>query len=224
MAVQAVNGTNASQAPMSAAVQNTPSLGKDAFLNLLLTQMKMQDPLEPLKNEEMIAQLAQFSSLEQLQNMSGALQQNLDVNLALGQMLSNTMATTLLGKEVHVNSDTFKYEPGNTPPVGYDLKGDAQSVSVKIYDENGKLVRTMTQQDQGMGAHSIEWDGKDDSGIKMSGGTYTIKVEAKHGDDTVESRALLIGRVSGIRYKDGGAQVLLGGTEVALGAIEDIHP
>ena len=223
MAVQAVNSTNASQTPLSGAVQNTPSLGKDAFLNLLLTQMKMQDPMEPLKNEEMIAQLAQFSSLEQLQNMNGALQQNLEVNLALGQMLSNTMATTLLGKEVHVNSDTFQYEPGKTPPVGYDLKGDARTVAVKIYDENGKLVRTLTQEDQGMGAHTVEWDGKDDAGQTLSGGTYTIKVEAKRGE-AVESRPLLIGRVTGIRYKDGGAQVLLGGTQVSLGDIEDIHP
>lgn len=223
MAVQSVTNTNATTTSAPSTLGNT-SLGKEAFLNLLLTQMKMQDPLEPLKNEAMIAQLAQFSSLEQLQNMNGALQQNLEVNMALGQMLSNTMATTLLGKEVHVNSDTFKYEPGNTPPVGYELQGDAQTVSVNIYDAGGKLVRTLHAENQGLGAHRIEWDGKDDSGHTLSGGTYTIKVEAKRGEDTVESRAILIGRVSGIRYRNGGAQVMLGGTEVGLGDIEDIHP
>jgi len=219
MAVQSVQtGT-----PALPSIASAPALGKDAFLNLLIQQMKMQDPLEPMKNEQMIAQLAQFSSLEQLQNMSGALQQNLDVNLAIGQMLSNTMAATLLGKEVHVATDRVTLEGNGAASLGYRLQGDAHRVEIKVYDSNGTLVRTLESGATSTGVHALEWDGKDADGRTVAGGEYRFEVQATRADGSVvESAAMLVGRVSGIRYVDGGAQVLIGATAVRLGDIEEI--
>jgi flagellar basal-body rod modification protein FlgD len=171
----------------------------------------------------MIAQLAQFSSLEQLQNMSGALQQNLDINLAIGQMLANTLAATLLGKEVHVATDRVTVEAEAPPSLGYRLQGDAHRVEVDVYDANGTLVRTLSATDTTQGVHALEWDGKDAEGRAVASGEYRFEVRATRADgSTVDSNAMLVGRVSAIRYADGGAQVLIGATSVLLGDIEQI--
>jgi flagellar basal-body rod modification protein FlgD len=227
MAVQSIMNSSAPQTTGTTPAPGS-ALGRDAFLHLLVTQMKLQDPLEPMKNENMIAQLAQFSSLEQLQNMSTALQQNLDVNLALGQLLSNTMSTGLIGKQVHVPADSFDLQSGQPAPLGYRLNGDATKVSVSIYNDAGKLVRTLESNGAGAGAtgaHGLEWDGRDDTGVQAPSGHYTFKVAATRADgSTIESNGLLVGRVSGIRYKDGTARVLLGATEVSLSEIDEILP
>lgn len=83
------------------AVENI--LGKDAFLNLLMTQLRYQNPLEPVKDQDFIAQMAQFSALEQMQNLSRTMELFL-----LEERLTNLMAqaTALLGRKVEVNDGT----------------------------------------------------------------------------------------------------------------------
>jgi flagellar basal-body rod modification protein FlgD len=224
VSINAITGLS-SNSTTTTGTSSSSSLGKDAFLNLLLTQMKLQDPFDPMKNEDMIAQLAQFSSLEQLQSMNEGLQQSLDADLLLGQLLNNTMATTLIGKEVHVGTDTFERNAGHAVTLGYRLHADAKDVKVSVLDANGQVVATLKPTERGTGVHTVDWDGKDALGNELPSGTYTFKVEATgDGDTKIDAETLLVGRVSGIRYRDGNARVVLGDTEILMSAIEEILP
>ena len=115
--------------------KNTDSLGKDDFLNLLVTQLKNQDPLEPMKNEEFIAQLAQFNSLEQMINLN----KSFDTMLELQQM---SYASTFIGKEVSwldndgnqqngVVSEVFMTSDGPALNVGTGLIMSSDVISMK---------------------------------------------------------------------------------------------
>jgi flagellar basal-body rod modification protein FlgD len=224
VSIDSITGVASGNAATSAP-STTSSLGRDQFLNLLLTQMQLQDPFEPMKNEDMIAQLAQFSSLEQLQSMNAGLQQSLDADLLLGQLLNNTMATTLIGKEVHVATDTFDRKAGHAVTLGYRLNADAKTVKVSVLDSNGKTVATLEPTEHTTGVHTVEWNGKDAEGNDLPAGTYTFKVEATaDGGAAIDAESLLVGRVEGIRYRDGNARAVLGDTEILMSAIEEILP
>ena len=87
------------------------NMGKDAFLELLVTQLRYQDPLKPMENTEFLAQLSQFSSLEQLWNVNETLGQNVD----LTQSVNNALMTNLIGKEVKVSGNVLYWEDGAAP-------------------------------------------------------------------------------------------------------------
>ena len=224
MSIQSIHGVTSTNTT-TPTTSTGNSLGRDQFLNLLLTQMQLQDPFEPMKNEDMIAQLASFSSLEQLQSMNEGLAQSLDADLMLGQLLNNTMATTLIGKEVRVATDTFDRSAGHAVTLGYRLPADAKQVTITIQDVNGKTVRTLEPAEHGTGVHTVEWDGKDADGNDVPAGTFTFKVEAAAVDGSeIDAQTLLVGRVAGIRYRNGNARAVLGDTEFLMSAIEEILP
>ncbi|MCK4546015.1 MAG: hypothetical protein KAW17_01115 [Candidatus Eisenbacteria sp.] len=198
-------------------------MGREQFLELLLTQLQMQDPLDPMKNDQMIAQLAQFSSLEQLENMNYKLTQNLEVDLLLGQLLNNTMATTLIGRGVRIATDSFRKAADEPAALGYRLYGDAQSVEVSIYDSNGRRLATIDNLEHSKGDHSFEWDGRDSKGNLMPAGSYTFSVTAVTGDGgQVAVDELLVGKVDGIRYRDGTAWLVMGENESLMADVLEV--
>ena len=93
-----VNGVNANTNSTQFATKSKSDLDKDAFLKLMIAQLQNQDPLEPLDGTDYSAQLAQFSSLEQMQNINDTLNMSLDANYLLTQSITNTMTAGLIGK------------------------------------------------------------------------------------------------------------------------------
>jgi flagellar basal-body rod modification protein FlgD len=166
IARQGVAGTPKLQ---TAAEANT--LGQDAFLKLMTEQLKNQDPFEPVKNEQMVAQMAQFSSVAGISEMNKTLK-------AMSSQLGGTTASqavSYVGRAVLVEGDTaYAAEDGSLSAV-LPLEEAADEVVVTISDKAGNLLRTINYGAQAKGDMDINWDGKTDSGGAAPAGPYTIK-------------------------------------------------
>jgi flagellar basal-body rod modification protein FlgD len=199
-------------------------LGRDEFLKLLLTQLQMQDPLNPMDNGEMIAQLAQFSSLEQMEDINTSLKGNLEMDLLLGQLLNNTMSTTLIGRAVRAETSSFSLEEGKSVSLGYRLSADAAKVSATILDADGIPVATIDGLDGAEGYAEFSWDGRDDDGNRVAPGAYSFSINAvDEKGNAIEADETLMGVVDGVRYRDGNALLLIGATEVLMSSVLEIH-
>lgn len=192
----------------------TDTMGKDAFLKMLVTQLKNQDPLNPMDGADFTAQLAQFSSLEQLQNVNTQLE-----FLSLYQVsLNNAQSVNLLGKDVTAKGDIVKVE-GVPVDLPYDLSADAQKVTIDIYNESGDLVETLEANNQEEGANSITWDC---SGVAH--GNYTFEVTAIDANgDVIPAYTIMTGRVTGVTFKEGTPYLFVNGREIAFGNILSVN-
>ena len=150
-------------------------LGKDAFLKLLVTQLQNQDPLNPLDDKEFIAQLAQFSSLEQMTNISDGIKSLTD-KTAQQDMLS---AVNYIGKEVTASGDAMSKSGTYVTPVYFTLSGTAAEVYANVYDANNNLVRTEKFTSMQAGEFEYTWDGKDYNGKVADSGQYNVYFSAK---------------------------------------------
>src|SRR5262249_42742779 len=147
-------------------------LGKDQFLELLVTQLQHQDPLSPQDNTQFVAQLAQFSSLEQLQGLGNQMS---SLNL-LTSSLNNAQAVDLVGRNVVFQSNDMSVnDPAHAPSMAVELPSGSVSGSVEIRDAQGSVVRTLSVP-AGEGRQSIAWDGKDEHGNLVPPGAYHIAV------------------------------------------------
>ena len=194
-----------------ATTKTAQELGKNDFLKLLTVQLKNQDPMEPIKNEAFIAQLAQFSSLEQLQNINTTLADG-NKNGTTGQSatlaaLSNNTAVSFIGKQVEIQTDTVSLPDSGSANIAYALEGAADRVSVDITDSLGSHVRTIALHPSGLQGTML-WDGKTDDGVKVRPGTYRISLTAQAGADSVGASSVSTREVTGVRMR-GGAEPLV---------------
>lgn len=166
------SSTASSQSNVQAAVTD---LGSDVFLRLLVTQLQSQDPTNPVENENFIAQLAQFTTLEQATNTNELL------NTLIGQNTQRTQfdLVNLLGHEVVTNGNTVNLKTDGEVPLSYALSGNAQQVNIEILGPNGQILRTLNPEGaQATGGHHILWDGKNEGGDVLPAGVYEFRVKA----------------------------------------------
>jgi flagellar basal-body rod modification protein FlgD len=193
------------------------------FLRMLVTQMTVQDPLNPLQGSEFASQLAQFSSLQELQNMGGTLEQSLQANLILAQSINNTMATSIIGKVVRANTDRVHIGSAGDATLNYNLSSAATSITVEVKDSSGAVVRTMNVSPQAAGDHALAWDGLDNEGVRVASGEYTFSVNATSADgSTVPATTFVEGRITGVNYSSGQATLLMGDLEILLSEVISI--
>jgi len=192
-------------------------MGKEDFLKLLTTQLQHQDPLSPEDPKDFVAQLSQFSSLEQLINLNttmGNLGTSL-TNLQSSQQMSQGLS--LLGKEVTAQGNVFSVSSGEIGDTSYILNGAASSVKASIYDSSGKLVRTIDLGGQATGEHQISWDGKDNSGNKVADGTYSFQISALDSKgNTVSAASLVTGTVEAVLQDSGTVYLKVNGRLTTL--------
>jgi flagellar basal-body rod modification protein FlgD len=165
---------------LTKAASGGKELGQDAFLKLLVAQLKNQDPLNPQQNYEFVAQLAQFSSLEQSVGINDRLDQ-----LALqNQGLQNSQVVNLVGKNATVKGSIVALKgSGQTVPISFKLDGAAKSANVVIKDQSGRAVRTLTVGARAAGGVTVAWNGQSDSGLPQPAGPYQVTVTAKSETD-----------------------------------------
>jgi flagellar basal-body rod modification protein FlgD len=194
-------------------------LGKESFLQLLVTQMRYQDPLSPMDNQAFLAQLAQFSSLEQMQNLN----QKYDATVALTQSLSNSAATAMIGRQVRASGSSVELGESGPAGLGYFLAQEAETVTLTIADGEGRPVRTLVSSEGAAGAHRLSWDGNDAEGLRLPPGTYTIRVAAVDGSGAeVAASSLIEGVVDGVTFRNGSAFLMVGGREISLSQLLEV--
>lgn len=192
------------------------TLDKDDFLRLLTAQLRNQDPLNPVSNTEFLAQTAQFSTLEQLQNMNKTLERL----LAQAGGAGPASAAALLGRGVTVNGSPLNLEGGRPAGLQYSLPTSATSVFLQVEDEKGNPVRTIGLGQQGAGPHEVIFDGLDEQGRRLASGTYTYRVLAINGAGTAVPGAITGGGVvTGINVENGQLVLLLGEQRVPLTSV-----
>jgi len=204
-------GTGTAKLPTSGG-DMAGALGKTEFLNLLMAQMQHQDPMEPLKDHEFVAQLATFSGLEQQMLANDRL-----LELQLAQLSTgNAQLAGFIGQSVVAKGDSLTIAEGATPPVGIQLEGAAETVDVTITDSTGKVVSTFEAGPLGAGHHDVAWSGKDANGVPLPAGEYTVQVTAKDADGTaVAASPLLSGVVTGVTFENGYAELVVGDHHIA---------
>jgi flagellar basal-body rod modification protein FlgD len=201
----------------------TQSLGKDDFLHLLVTKLQNQDPMKPMEDEGFIAQLAQFSSLEQMNNISDGITNLNKYSLLQMQSMTNASAANLIGKEVKADYGGVYLDTGKTSTISFTSPEAASKIDFTIKDASGKVVATITKNNPAAGVGSMEWDGTDDRGNRVDAGYYTVEATATRANGTTFKPALsLTGVVDNVTYRNGNAFVSVDGVEVPLTDITSV--
>jgi len=197
------NTTNTTQATQT----NNQVLTQDDFLQMLIAQLQNQDPLNPLSGTDFAAQLAQFSSLDQLTQINTQLS-------TLASSLSssnNSQVVGLIGDTVVANGSAVTVSGASTT-LPYNLSQNVQQGTVNIYDSNGNLVQTLTFGAQSAGNNVVNWDTSN-----VTPGTYTFTVSATDSNGkAVTTNTMMTGTVTGVTYKSGVPYLSVNGQDVAL--------
>ena len=195
-----------SSSSSSTSETGTSALGKDSFLQLLVTQLNNQNPLDPQDNTQFVSQLAQFSSLESMENLDttlGSFYSSFQSSQAL-------QASSLVGRSVIVNSSQVQVDDPSAGVKGSLVMPSAgDGVTLKIYDNSGDLVRTIDMGSQKSGNIDFTWDGKDDSGEQVASGAYTIKASASLDGTSTALTTYLPATVNSVTLGQSGGEMTL---------------
>jgi len=200
-------------------VAKSNELGKNDFLKLLVAQLQAQDPLDPQSAEDFSAQLAQFSSLEQLTNVND----NLKQIESFGQAVNNASLINLVGKNVDSPGDRIDYNPGETKALDFSLSEEAAKVEVDIFDSTGNKVTTLTLSNQSAGNNQAIWNGNDGTGKPVQPGTFTFQVKAEtiNGEE-IPARTFISGKITDVIFDEDGTQAIINGQKTAVSEISRV--
>jgi flagellar basal-body rod modification protein FlgD len=163
-------------------------------LTLFTTQLKNQNPLDPVKNEAFVAQLAQFSQLEATTAMKGSMQ-NLVSSLANDRLLG---ATSLIGKTVGVPDGPVAVTDTTVSQGVVNAPTGADGVKVEIFNDKGILVRTQIMGPQTAGDITIAWDGMNDGGTAVPNGNYRYVASVNSNGTVTKPTVNTYAQVTGV--------------------------
>ena len=202
-----------------ASITSGANLGKNDFLKLLVAQLEHQDPLAPQDGQEFAAQLAQFSSLEQLTNIND----NLEASQAFDLALSNSSMVNLIGKTVDAPGNNFELGEGETETLSFSLAEEAADVTINVFDSTGANVATLSIGASSAGIKEFVWSGKDATGAPLPAGTYTFGVTAENSSGNfIETETCAAGLVTDIIFEGADAFAIVNGQKVNVNQISKV--
>lgn len=199
-------------------------LGQDDFLRLFVTKLRYQDPMSPMQDEAFIAQLAEFSSLQQLTALNENFEASIRWDVINNQTINNSVAAQLIGKQVVANLSELRLTEENEPKLSFELSEFASSIKIEIVDDSGETIRTLTESQLPAGRNEVVWDGNTEDGERAPEGIYTVTITATDAKgETFDLSLSITGIITGVVYRGGIAFLKIDGTEVALGDVEEIN-
>ena len=188
-------------------------------MKLLVAELKHQDPMDPVQNRDMVAQLAQLTSVQKLsgidEKLSGLRQGTFE-----GASLQSAV---LIGKTVTAKTNHLTVNSLGVSTGGYGLPNAADSVKVQVVDSAGQVVHTIDAGKQGAGNKTFEWDGRDASGRRVPNGRYGFQVTATDSAGaSIVPTTEVSGPVSEVRYTNGSPEVVVGGVHVGLSDVTSV--
>jgi flagellar basal-body rod modification protein FlgD len=220
--VQTNNGvSNSLLAAMNGTAPSAASTAEDAqnrFMTLLVTQMKNQDPLNPMDNAQITSQLAQLSTVTGIDKL------NTTVNSLMGTFQSNQtlQAAGMIGHGVLAAGSNVELT-SSMGILGVELAGPADAVKIAIKDGSGNVVRNISLGAQEAGVLPVQWDGKTDSGATAADGHYTFTVSATQGGQSATASTLAFGQVASVSTSSSGVSLNVSGIgDVGLADIRQI--
>ncbi|MFK7862700.1 MAG: flagellar hook assembly protein FlgD [Pseudohongiellaceae bacterium] len=202
-----VSGIGANSLFDDLAIKETPKeqeLGRDEFLKLLVAQLENQDPMNPQENGEFVAQLAQFSSLEEAQNLS----QSFDGFAANFQSSQHLQATSLVGRPVHVASDTTLLGNEGAISVLAEIPVQTDSASLSVYNSSGGLVDNFDLGAVKPGRNEFVWTGENSQGARFPAGVYRFEVNSSYEGVAQRAPLFLSSNVNSVTIEPGGSLTL----------------
>lgn len=175
-------------------------LGKNEFMKLMIAQMENQNPLEPQDNGEFISQLAEFSSLEEMQKISGSVN-NFSTQFQSSQALQ---ASAMVGRTVLVPASSSPLSNAGTISGVVDLEATTSALNISIFNGSGELVNQFDLGQQAAGTVPFVWDGTNSEGDQMPFDNYTIKAQASRSGSTEQATTLLSANVNSVSIAQGG--------------------
>lgn len=183
---------------------NKKSLGRDEFLKLLIAQLEHQDPTNPQDNGEFVAQLAQFSQLEESQKMSSSFNQF----ASAFQSTQHLQATSLVGRPVHVKSSEAMLGSSGAISVLADFDTAVQASTLSVYNSNGELVDKFALGEQTEGRKEFIWTGSNANDERYPPGMYRFEVTSAVAGETVVQPVYLSANVNSVKIEAGGKLTL----------------
>lgn len=218
---QAVLDQLATSAGTSTTTNPSAALGKDAFLQLLTTQLKNQDPLSPQDNTAFVSQLAQFSSLEATQNLNTTV----DSIATTYQSSQALQASSLVGRSVIVATGSAVVDTTKGLTGSITVPASNSSTTVSITNSAGSVVDTIDLGSQAAGTTSFTWDGKASDGTVATAGTYSFVATGTVDGTGTALTTYLPATVNSVTMGVSGAEMTLnlaGGSSVGLSKVQTI--
>ena len=210
-AATAASATAASKVPSASDTQ-------DSFLKLLVTQLKNQDPLNPMDNAQITSQMAQLSTVSGIDRLNTTLQAMAD-NFSTSQSLQ---ATAMIGHNVLIPGEALQLKEGFATG-GVDLPADADKVVISIKDGSGQVVDSVDLGAKAAGVLGFQWDGVLANGSSAAPGTYVFSVSAMQGSNKIDASALTAGQVGSVSQGKTGVSLNVNGVgPVALSNVKQV--
>ena len=215
-----IGRTGATTPTVAPAGSGSQTLGQADFLKLMTAQMQNQDPFNPVDNTQMVAQMAQFSSLSGISQMNTTLQ-------SIADKLTGTSANDALayvGKTVLTEGDTAFGRTTGGIAGAIDVDSAASDLKVTIQDQNGNTLKTLDLGAQTKGTVNFDWDGKTDAGTDAGAGPFKVVSNANANGATVATHTLVWAPVTSVSMPSSGSPVLnvAGIGNVDLSAVRQI--
>lgn len=203
----------------------TTDEAQDRFMTLLVTQMKNQDPLNPMDNAQVTSQMAQLNTVTGINKLNDTMS-SLISSVQTGQTYQ---ATSMIGHNVLVAGNTItntvqaatdSTSASSGGYFGVSLPNGADSLTVTIKNGAGTTIRTLTFGQQDAGNSALQWDGKNDAGETVASGSYQFSVTAKLGTGTTSSTGLSVAQVQSVSTSSGSVKLNLSNSDAV--SVSDI--